>query len=92
MYETKPRRQKLSSVCNGGHIHTLNDLSPEMLKKALGDETKAILIVGNIQHRARHTLLDRRKELRALGLTAKRLCVWSNTAELFIVRKVGAKF
>lgn len=83
----RPKRQKLSNVCNGGHIHTLDHLDAEGLKKAMGKETKAILIVGNDQRSAR-ALLANKEILKGCGLKAKRLCAWSNSADLWMVRTI----
>lgn len=79
--------QRLRNVCNGGHIYDLNSsgyLTPVDLVKALRGETKAILIVGHSQSNANCLLdsLSRRKK----GLRAKKLCKWSDTSSLWIVR------
>lgn len=88
-----PKMQGLWHVCNGGHIHSLDNLdSVEKLMKAMKRETKAILIVGEDQHAAEGLLTSLRKgskKSKAATIWAKKLCPWSESADLWIVRRVG---
>jgi hypothetical protein len=73
-------------VCNGGHIFSLSYIqSKEDLDRALGYESKAILIVGHEQWHIRDILSKLLKVKK--GLRARKLCRWSGTATLWMVRK-----
>ena len=79
------RFQRLSSVCNGGHLWNLNYLtSVQDMEKALHGESKAILVVGRYQRSCR-SLLTKLK--RSKTWTAKCVGPWSVSSELWYIRR-----
>lgn len=61
--------QRFINVCDGGHIHGLNNLTADRLVKALDHNRRAILVVGNGQHaalRLLRSLNHRNKTVRGL--------------------------
>lgn len=79
------RFQRLSSVCNGGHIHDLYTIQTiDDLKKAMRNETKAILIVGGDQANVLRVLESIRGK--RSGLRAKLVGKWSPRADLWFVK------
>lgn len=82
------RFQKLHNVCNGGHLHDLGRIiCEEDLLRSMRGESKVILIVSPRQQIVLGILRSLSKRRLSGGLRSKKLCTWSATADLWIVRR-----